>query len=79
MLRHWVIGHRLAVILTGAFWARIWRDGEAICLPNYRSIPSEGRESRLRDGWLCSEIGVVSHMSCEVELLYDHSGVKLTF
>ena len=67
----------MAVILTGAL-ARIWRDGEAILFTGIID-PSEGRESQLRDGWLCSEIGVVSHMSCEVELFYDHSGVKLTF
>jgi len=34
-----------------------------------------------QNGCLCSEIGVFSHrpMSCEVELFYDHSGVKPTF
>jgi len=32
-----------------------------------------------QNGCLCREIGVFSHMSCEVELFYDHSGVKLTF
>jgi len=32
-----------------------------------------------RNGWLCSEIGVFSHVSCEVELFYDHSGVEPTF
>jgi len=48
-------------------WDKNWRDGEAICLPELY-LDSEGRESRLGDGWLCSEIGVFSHMSCEFEL-----------
>jgi len=33
---------------------------------NYRSIRKKGVATR--DGWLCSEIGVLSHMSCEFEL-----------
>ena len=44
---------------------------------NYRSISRKGVATE--NGWLCSEIGVFSHMSCEVELLYDRSGVKSTF
>jgi len=44
---------------------------------NYRSIRRKGVATG--NGWLYSAIGVFSHMSCEVELLYDHSGVKLTF
>jgi len=51
-----------------------WRDD--FVYRNYRSIRRKGVATR--DGWLCSEIGVFSHMSCEVELLYDHSGVKPT-
>ena len=44
-VRHWVIGHRLAVFLIGAL-ARIWRDGEAILFTGIID-PSERRESRL--------------------------------
>ena len=76
-VRHWVIGHRLAVFLTRTL-ARIWRDGEAIFV--YRNCICIRRKGvATENGWLCSEIGVFSHMSREVELLYDHSGVKLTF
>ena len=47
--------------------ARIWGDGETIFVyRNYRSIRKKGVATR--DGWLCSEIGVFSHMSCEFEL-----------
>jgi len=41
--------------------------------------PSEGRESRLGTVGCVCEIGVFSPMSCEVELFYDHSGIKPTF
>ena len=56
LLRHWVIGHRLAVILTGAL-ARNWRDGEAICLPELY-LDSERRESRL------GKVGCVVRLAC---------------
>ena len=64
-VRHWVIGQRLAVFLTEAL-ARIWRDGEAILFtgiidPSEKGIATE-------NGWLCSEFGGFSPMSCEVEL-----------
>ena len=65
LLRHWVIGQRLAVFLTGAL-ARIWLDGEAICLSIVSGFRRKGVATE--NGWLCSEIGVFSHMSCEFEL-----------
>jgi len=66
----------MAVFLTRTL-ARIWRDGEAILFTGIID-PSEERESRLGTVG-CVVIGVFSHMSCEVELFYDHSGVKPTF
>ena len=65
-VRHWIIGHLLAVFLTRTS-ARIWRDGEAILFTGIID-PSEKKGVATRDGWLYSEIGVFSHMSCEVEL-----------
>ena len=56
LLRHWVIGHRLAVILTGAL-ARNWREGEAICLPELY-LDSEGRS---RD-W--GTVGCIVRLAC---------------
>ena len=65
-VRHWVVGHRLAAFLTQAL-VRIWRDGSAILFTGIiDSIRKKGVATR--DGWLYSEIGVFSHMSCEFEL-----------
>jgi len=58
-------------------WAGFGGTERRFVYRNYRSIRTKGVATR--DGWLCNEIGVVRYMSCEVELLYDHSGVKLTF
>jgi len=44
---------------------------------NYISMSRKGVANQ--NGCLCSEIGVFSHVSCEVELFHDHSGVKPTF
>ena len=55
-VRHWVIGHRLAVFLTRAL-VRIWRDGEAILFTG-NIDPSERRESRL------GTVGCVVRLAC---------------
>jgi len=76
---HTSLGYRppIGCDFDRSVWDKNWRDGEAICLPELY-LDSEGREWRLGKVG-CSEIGVVSHRSCEVELLDDHSGVKFTF
>ena len=65
-VRLWVIGYRLAVFLTRTL-DRIWRDGEAIWFTGIID-PSKKKGVATRDGWLCSEIGMFSHMRCEFEL-----------
>ena len=66
LLRHWVIGQRLAVILTGALGQEL--AGRRSDL--FTGIVSGFRRKGVAtgNGWLCSELGGFSPMSCEVEL-----------
>ena len=64
-IRHWVIGHRLAVILTGAFGTRIGGTEKRFV---YRNCIWIQKGVATGNGWLGSELGVFSHMSCEFEL-----------
>ena len=76
-VRHLVVGHWLAVFLTGALGQDLAGRRGGLFTGIIISISRKGVATQ--NGCLCREIGVFSHMSCEVDLFYDHSGVKPTF
>ena len=75
-LRLLVVGHWLAVFLIGALSQDLAPLRGDFVYRSYRSISTKWVATQ--NGCLCSEIGMFSHMSCEVELFYDHSCVNIT-